>query len=119
MLKGAMAELVIGDPALISTDVGPVIDEDARRTLEAHKGRMAREAKLVHEVPLPKGSEHGCFVAPAAYEISGIEVLEREVFGPVLHVVRSAADRLDRVLAAIAGTAYAPKDRKNAGQGKS
>src|SRR3546814_275909 len=106
MLKGAMAELVIGDPALLSTDVGPVIDEDARRTLEAHKARMAREATLIHEVPLPKGIEHGCFVAPAAYEISGIEVLEREVFGPVLHVVRYAADRLDRMLDAIAGTGY-------------
>jgi RHH-type proline utilization regulon transcriptional repressor/proline dehydrogenase/delta 1-pyrroline-5-carboxylate dehydrogenase len=106
MLKGAMAELVVGDPALLSTDVGPVIDEDARRMLEAHKAKMAREAKLIHELPLPAGTEHGCFVAPAAYEIAGIDVLEREVFGPVLHVVRYAADRLDQVLDAIAGTGY-------------
>ncbi|MGF1630111.1 MAG: bifunctional proline dehydrogenase/L-glutamate gamma-semialdehyde dehydrogenase PutA [Kiloniellaceae bacterium] len=106
MLKGAMEELVVGDPALLSTDVGPVIDEDARKTLEAHKARMAREAKLIHELPLPAGTEHGCFVAPAAYEIAGIDVLEREVFGPVLHVVRYAADRLDQVLDAIAGTGY-------------
>jgi len=106
MLKGAMAELVVGDPALLATDVGPVIDEDARKMLEAHKAKMARDAKLIHEVPLPKCTEHGCFVAPAAYEISGIDVLEREVFGPVLHVVRYAADRLDQVLDAIAGTGY-------------
>ncbi|MGF1595227.1 MAG: bifunctional proline dehydrogenase/L-glutamate gamma-semialdehyde dehydrogenase PutA, partial [Kiloniellaceae bacterium] len=106
MLKGAMAELVVGDPALLETDVGPVIDEEARKVLEAHKAKMAREAKLIHEVPLPKGTEHGCFVAPAAYEISGIDALEREVFGPILHVVRFAADRLDQTLDAIAGTGY-------------
>src|SRR3546814_8628019 len=67
---------------------------------------MAREATLIHEVPLPKGTAHGCFVAPAAYEIAGIQVLEREVFGPILHVVRYRADRLDQVLDAIAGTGY-------------
>ncbi|MPZ10978.1 MAG: bifunctional proline dehydrogenase/L-glutamate gamma-semialdehyde dehydrogenase PutA [Kiloniellaceae bacterium] len=106
MLKGAMQELVVGDPALLATDVGPVIDEDARRMLEAHKAKLAREATLVHEVPLPAGTEHGCFVAPAAYEIEGIEVLEREVFGPILHVVRYRADRLDQVLDAIAATGY-------------
>src|SRR3546814_5590485 len=49
MLKGAMAELVVGDPALLSTDVGPVIDEDARRMLEQHKARMAREATRSEE----------------------------------------------------------------------
>ena len=106
MLKGAMAELVIGDPARLETDVGPVIDEDARKMLEAHKAKMVRTAKLIHEVPLAKGLEHGCFVAPAAYEISGIDDLEREVFGPILHVVRFAADRLDQALDAIAATGY-------------
>jgi RHH-type proline utilization regulon transcriptional repressor/proline dehydrogenase/delta 1-pyrroline-5-carboxylate dehydrogenase len=106
MLRGAMAELVVGDPALLKTDVGPVIDDDARKMLEAHKAKMAREAKVIHEMPLPKGTEHGCFVAPAAYEISGIDVLEREVFGPVLHVVRFAGDRLDQTLDAIANTGY-------------
>ena len=106
MLKGAMAELVVGDPALLKTDVGPVIDEDARSMLEAHKAKMAREAKVIHEAALPKETEHGCFVAPAAYEISGIDVLEREVFGPILHVVRFAGDRLDQTLDAIANTGY-------------
>jgi RHH-type transcriptional regulator, proline utilization regulon repressor / proline dehydrogenase / delta 1-pyrroline-5-carboxylate dehydrogenase len=67
---------------------------------------MAREAKIIHEATLPKDCAQGCFVAPAAYEISGIEVLEREVFGPILHVVRFAGDRLDQVLDAIAATGY-------------
>ncbi len=106
MLQGAMEELVVGDPAELATDVGPVIDEDARAMLEAHKEKMARAAKLVHEVALPKDCANGTFVAPAAYEIEGIEVLEREIFGPILHVVRYRADRLDQVLDAIAGTGY-------------
>ncbi len=106
MLQGAMEELVVGDPAELATDVGPVIDEDARAMLEAHKEKMARAAKLVHEVALPKVCANGTFVAPAAYEIEGIEVLEREIFGPILHVVRYRADRLDQVLDAIAGTGY-------------
>ncbi|GAB4376488.1 MAG: bifunctional proline dehydrogenase/L-glutamate gamma-semialdehyde dehydrogenase PutA [Kiloniellaceae bacterium] len=106
MLKGAMEELVIGDPALLATDVGPVIDEDAKQMLEAHKAKMAREATLIHEVALPKGCEHGSFVAPAAYEIDSIGALQREVFGPILHVVRYRADRLDQVLDSIAATGY-------------
>ena len=106
MLKGAMAELVVGDPALLATDVGPVIDEEARQMLEAHKAKMAREATLIHQLALPKDCAHGTFVAPAAYEISGIEVLQREVFGPILHVVRYRADRLDQVLDSIAATGY-------------
>ncbi|NIA70731.1 bifunctional proline dehydrogenase/L-glutamate gamma-semialdehyde dehydrogenase PutA [Pelagibius litoralis] len=106
MLKGAMAELVVGDPALLSTDVGPVIDEEARQMLEAHKALMAREAKPIYEPALPATTAAGSFVAPAAYEIAGIDVLEREVFGPILHVVRFRADRLDQVLDSIANTGY-------------
>ena len=106
MLKGAMAELVVGDPAELATDIGPVIDEEARAMLEAHKARMAKDAKLIYELPLLQATAGGSFVTPAAYEIDGIEVLEREVFGPILHVVRYRADRLDRVLDAIAGTGY-------------
>ena len=106
MLKGAMAELVIGDPADLATDVGPVIDDEAKQMLEAHKARMAREAKLVYELPLPASLAEGSFVTPAAYEIENIDVLEREVFGPILHIVRYRADRLDDVLDSIANTGY-------------
>ncbi len=106
MLKGAMEELVVGDPAQLSTDVGPVIDEEALKVLEAHKAKMAREAKLVYELPESSIATEGFFVTPAAYEIAGIDVLEREVFGPILHVVRYRADRLDQTLDAIANTGY-------------
>jgi RHH-type proline utilization regulon transcriptional repressor/proline dehydrogenase/delta 1-pyrroline-5-carboxylate dehydrogenase len=106
MLAGAMAELTIGDPALISTDVGPVIDEAAREALERHAARMAREGRLLCECALPAGTEHGTFFAPRAFEIDSAIRLEREVFGPILHVVRWHADRLDQVLDEIDATGY-------------
>jgi RHH-type proline utilization regulon transcriptional repressor/proline dehydrogenase/delta 1-pyrroline-5-carboxylate dehydrogenase len=106
MLTGAMSELVIGDPALLSTDVGPIIDAPAREALEAHARRMAREGKLLYECRLPAGTEHGTFFAPRAFEISGAGLLDHEVFGPILHVVRWPADRLDRALDEIDATGY-------------
>ena len=107
MLTGAMAELSIGDPALLATDVGPVIDEPARQALERHAARMAREGRLLYECPLPAGAEHGAFFAPRAFEIDSAGRLEREVFGPILHIVRWRADRLDAVCDEIAATGYA------------
>ncbi len=106
MLAGAMDELVVGNPALLSTDVGPVIDEDARAILVAHAERMDREATLIKAVPLPADTAHGSFFAPRAYELSSLSQLTREVFGPVLHVIRFQADKLDEVLAAINATGY-------------
>jgi RHH-type proline utilization regulon transcriptional repressor/proline dehydrogenase/delta 1-pyrroline-5-carboxylate dehydrogenase len=106
MLVGAMAELTVGDPALLSTDVGPVIDEAAKETLEAHAQRMAQEGELLHCVPPGPGTEHGSFVAPRAFRIDRLARLEREVFGPILHVIRWQADRLDQVLEAVNATGY-------------
>jgi RHH-type transcriptional regulator, proline utilization regulon repressor / proline dehydrogenase / delta 1-pyrroline-5-carboxylate dehydrogenase len=106
MLKGAMAELSLGDPALLATDVGPVIDDEAKSTLEAHSERMKREAKLLLELPLPQDAGRGSFFAPRAFEIDSLSRLTREVFGPILHVIRYRADRLDRVLDAINATGY-------------
>ena len=106
MLAGAMDELVIGDPGLLSTDVGPVIDEDAKRNLEAHAARMDKEARLIKMAPLPDTCAHGCFVAPRAYELKSLSQLDREVFGPILHVVRWKADNLDGVINDINGTGF-------------
>ncbi len=106
MIAGAMAELKIGDPRLIDTDIGPVIDDDARAILEAHAGAMGREARLIYRMPLPPECANGSFFAPCAYEISDIGVLEREVFGPILHIVRFKAGDLTRVADAINGTGY-------------
>jgi RHH-type transcriptional regulator, proline utilization regulon repressor / proline dehydrogenase / delta 1-pyrroline-5-carboxylate dehydrogenase len=123
MLKGAIAELKVGDPADYATDVGPVIDEDARRNLDAHKDRMRREAATIIELELPPDTGAGIFVAPAAYEIGAISVLEREVFGPILHVVRYRADQLHEVCEAINNTGLraharaAHPDRAHHGRG--
>ncbi|HAI58510.1 MAG TPA: bifunctional proline dehydrogenase/L-glutamate gamma-semialdehyde dehydrogenase, partial [Xanthomonadaceae bacterium] len=106
MLAGAMDELVIGDPGLLSTDVGPVIDEDAKRGLEAHAARMDKEARLIHIAKLPESCANGCFVAPRAYELKSLSQLDREVFGPILHVVRWKADQLDQVINDINGTGF-------------
>ncbi len=106
MLAGAMAELVIGDPALIATDVGPVIDAAAQKALEHHAARMEREGRLIYRCTLPSGIEHGTYFAPQAFEIDSAAWLTREVFGPILHVVRWHADRLDAVLDEIAATGY-------------
>ena len=67
---------------------------------------MAREARLIHQTPLPRGTEHGTFFGPRVYEIDGLGRLEREVFGPVLHVVRWRGDELDKVLDQIAATGF-------------
>ncbi len=106
MLAGATEELSVGDPALLATDVGPVIDDDALTMLEAHAERMGREGKLLCQAALPTAAERGTFFAPRAFEIDGIGILEGEVFGPILHVVRYAADRLDDVIGAVADTGY-------------
>jgi RHH-type proline utilization regulon transcriptional repressor/proline dehydrogenase/delta 1-pyrroline-5-carboxylate dehydrogenase len=106
MMKGAMAELKLGDPLDYATDVGPVIDREAQEILLAHKGRMKAEGKTILDFPVPQALSHGTFVGPAAYELPSLASLTREVFGPVLHVVRFAGDRLADVCAAINATGY-------------
>jgi RHH-type proline utilization regulon transcriptional repressor/proline dehydrogenase/delta 1-pyrroline-5-carboxylate dehydrogenase len=106
LLTGAIEELTLGDPALIATDVGPVIDSSAQAALEAHAARMDVEGRLLARTPLPEACAHGSFFAPRAYEIGRIGLLEREVFGPILHVVRYAGNRLDAVIDAINATGY-------------
>ena len=82
MLTGAMEELTVGDPAQLSTDVGPVIDEEARASIEADCADMEAKGKLVVRLDAPG---EGRFVAPRIVHVSGIGDLEREIFGPVLH----------------------------------
>ena len=97
MLRGAMQELQMGDPLNFATDIGPVIDEDAKRILLDHKAQMSKTAKTIYDMPVPSALQNGLYVGPAAYELKSIAELHREVFGPVLHVVRFAADQLDAV----------------------
>jgi len=108
MLAGAMAELVVGHPAELATDVGPIIDEQAKRALEAHVARMDRGARRIATAPLDAAlAARGPYLAPVAFEIPSIGVLQGEVFGPVLHVLRWKHGELDALLAAIDATGYA------------
>ncbi|HET6467563.1 MAG TPA: bifunctional proline dehydrogenase/L-glutamate gamma-semialdehyde dehydrogenase PutA [Geminicoccaceae bacterium] len=106
MLAGAMAELEVGDPGLLATDVGPVIDAAAKTELERHGARMEREGRLIFRSELEEGCAEGSFVAPAAFELDRLSRLDRESFGPLLHVIRFAGDRLDAVIEAVNATGY-------------
>ena len=92
MLKGAMLELRIGDPGLLATDIGPVIDEPARHKLLDHIMRLKSEAREIATVELDPACAEGTFIAPQAWEIPSIGWLEGEVFGPILHVIRYRPD---------------------------
>jgi len=106
MLAGAMAELRVGDPQFLHSDVGPVIDAEAKAMLDSHIKRMRQEAKLIAECRLTGETAQGHFVAPVAFELDSLKRLQREVFGPVLHVVRFAGEELHDVIEQINATGY-------------
>ncbi|HEV3104526.1 MAG TPA: trifunctional transcriptional regulator/proline dehydrogenase/L-glutamate gamma-semialdehyde dehydrogenase [Trinickia sp.] len=106
MLKGAMRELTVGNPDRLSTDVGPVIDLEAKRTIDAHIAAMREKGREVTQMPPPEGASHGTFVPPTLIEIDSLDELKREVFGPVLHVVRYRRSSLDQLLEQIKKTGY-------------
>ena len=101
MIRGAMEALVIGDPEELTTDVGPVIDADAKQSLEAHIAAMKAAGRKVWQRDLPASAANGHFVAPTIIEIASIADLQKENFGPVLHVARFAAGELGEALEAI------------------
>jgi RHH-type proline utilization regulon transcriptional repressor/proline dehydrogenase/delta 1-pyrroline-5-carboxylate dehydrogenase len=104
MLRGAMAELSIGDTSLLSTDVGPVIDNNAKSELNKHIQQRKNTQKLIYQVTLPDLSDS--FVAPTLIEIDNIKVLSREVFGPVLHVLRYKRKDLPIIIQDLNDTGY-------------
>ncbi|MDP0255852.1 bifunctional proline dehydrogenase/L-glutamate gamma-semialdehyde dehydrogenase PutA [Glaesserella parasuis] len=107
MLKGAMAELKVGRPQNLNTDVGPVIDKVAQERLLNHIDEMKKVAKSCYQVPIdPQLSQTGIFVPPTLLEIEHINQLKHEVFGPVLHVIRFDADNLPQVMADINSTGF-------------
>ncbi len=106
MLAGATEALDVGDPMDYATDIGPVIDEAARSELNAHKARMYREGRRIADLRLPPECGTGTYVTPAVFEIERMAMLEKEVFGPILHVVRFGQGHLDKVVAAINATGF-------------
>jgi RHH-type proline utilization regulon transcriptional repressor/proline dehydrogenase/delta 1-pyrroline-5-carboxylate dehydrogenase len=105
MLQGAMAELTLGDPLLLTTDVGPVIDKDALHLLQNHFIYLQKNAKLIYQLQ-PNELPNGCFFAPCAFELPNLSLLKREVFGPILHIIRYAAKDMDAILEQITQTGY-------------
>ena len=106
MIAGAMQALKVGDPRDLNTDVGPVIDRDARQALEQHLAWLDGNARRICRLDLPEGTRAGWFVPPAMYEITSLRQLNRENFGPILHVIRFRAEDLGRVVEEINATGY-------------
>ncbi|MGH8253093.1 MAG: trifunctional transcriptional regulator/proline dehydrogenase/L-glutamate gamma-semialdehyde dehydrogenase [Steroidobacteraceae bacterium] len=107
MLKGALRELQVGNPDRLTTDVGPVITDEARATITAHIDTMRKRGHAVEQLPLPAAAALGTFVPPTMIEINRIGDVEREVFGPVLHVLRYERADLPALIDAINATGYA------------
>ncbi|MGB8816511.1 MAG: aldehyde dehydrogenase family protein, partial [Rhizobiaceae bacterium] len=103
MIEGAARELKMGDPMLLSTDIGPVIDADQLKMLNGHIEAMRKSQKVRYAAKAPEG---GLFFGPHIVELTKAEALEREIFGPVLHVVRYKAGQIDKVLDQIAATGF-------------
>ncbi|MBS0351275.1 MAG: bifunctional proline dehydrogenase/L-glutamate gamma-semialdehyde dehydrogenase PutA [Proteobacteria bacterium] len=106
MLRGAMAELTVGDPLHLATDIGPVIDADASSMLAAHSEKMSRTAQLIYQVPLSAWHQRGTFFAPQAFEIADLTLVKKEVFGPILHVIRYSKNDLPKIVADINALGY-------------
>jgi RHH-type proline utilization regulon transcriptional repressor/proline dehydrogenase/delta 1-pyrroline-5-carboxylate dehydrogenase len=106
MIKGALHELSIGRTDTLATDIGPVITAEAKANIDAHIARMRAGGHRVEQLALAGDTAHGTFVAPTIVELSDIAELEREVFGPVLHVVRFRRAELDRLIDRINATGY-------------
>lgn len=109
IIKGAMDELVVGKPTQLTTDIGPVIDAEAQQNLLAHINRMKGVAKAYHEIKTAADvdSNNSTFVRPILFELNNLNELQREVFGPVLHVVRYRASELDQLIDQINAKGYA------------
>lgn len=107
MLEGSMETLRLGDPARLSTDIGPVIDEEALARLKHHIATLGAFGKKIAQTPLPGGLEsRGHFLAPSAWVIPDIAALRGEIFGPILHIVTYESGQESAIIAALGATGY-------------
>jgi len=98
MLSGAMSTLQLGNPALLSTDIGPIIDASAHKTIAVYVEDMKSQYKIIGQSHISSKGNHERFIAPMAFEINSVSDLDREIFGPILHVVRFKASRFDKTI---------------------
>ncbi len=103
-LKGAMDVLTAGDPHLFTTDIGPVIDADARTALEKHRAHLQKSAIILKEIT--PASSNPLLFAPLMAEIPLSDIPDREVFGPILHVIRYRSGELEIAARALAAKGY-------------
>ena len=109
MLKGAMKQLRVGIPSLLKTDIGPVIDREAKQTIDQHINKMKSLGYPVQQLMWDQDDSHlnqGTFVKPTLIELPHLDDLEREVFGPVLHVITYKYGELDRLIDQINAKGY-------------
>ena len=108
MLKGALAELYVGDPAMLSTDIGPVIDQKALNALNEHSEYMETHGTLLYQCEISDEvlKNNHFFFSPRLYEIEDINVLKQEVFGPCVHVVRFKGNEIENIVDKINGTGF-------------
>ncbi len=106
LLSGHMEELQIGDPSDLATDIGPTIDRQARDVISKHVDRLSKQATMIHQCGLPQDTSNGTFYPPTAIEIDSLDHLQREVFGPVLHIMRFSSGKLASALDAVNGLGY-------------
>jgi len=106
LLAGAMTDLVVGDPRLLKTDVGPVIDETARTVLNKHIEWLHQNARLIAKCDESKTVNEGTFVMPHAFEITSMNQLSKEHFGPILHVIRYSSKDIDKVIEEVNSSGY-------------
>lgn len=106
LLKGAMSELVVGDPRWLSTDVGPVIDSQALQILKNHTEQLKKSHEILYQCQIPDDMNTGHFMPPTAIAINSISVLEKEVFGPILHVISFKMKDIDKIIDQINQTGY-------------
>jgi RHH-type transcriptional regulator, proline utilization regulon repressor / proline dehydrogenase / delta 1-pyrroline-5-carboxylate dehydrogenase len=106
LLKGAMAELVVGEPQWLTTDVGPVIDKEALSSLKEHVEDMKKQHEVIYQCSLEKEHVSGYFMPPTTIAIDSMASLKKEVFGPVLHIISFKRKDLNKVINEINQTGY-------------
>ncbi len=106
MIKGAMKELRVGNPHVLSTDIGPVIDAQAQGIIQKHIDKMRSKGLKVEQIQLLDSASNGTFIPPTLIELNSIADLEREVFGPVLHVLRYKRENINQLISDINSTGY-------------
>jgi len=103
---GVMQQLVVADPQDFTTDIGPVINTEAARQLRKHVETMRGQASILFQMQLSKSLNSRCFFPPTLIELSSLDQLKKENFGPVLHVIRYHSDQLEQLIEAINASGY-------------